>query len=114
MLPAGQGSQLPDLQPAHRARSASGRRAWAAGLQLNHGSLTVREQSSRPRPAGVWALRGETVTQVLVPGRLPQVPRGLGGRRLHPQVAMSSEKWSCRLRLINLELNSLLLGCCAH
>ena len=52
MLPAGQRSQLPGLQPAHSERSASGHPAWAAGSQLNQRSLTVREQSSRPRAGG--------------------------------------------------------------
>lgn len=60
MLCAGQGSQLPGLQPAHSKRSAS----WLCpghllppdlgpqGCNSPHGLLRVREQSSRPRACG--------------------------------------------------------------
>lgn len=116
MLPAGQRSQLPGLQPAHSERSASGHPAWAAGLQLNQRSLTVREQSSRPRAGRMCGRHvvGQSLSCWEQGGQ--HVTWGLGSRGLHPQVARSSEKLSCRLadmRLINLDLNSVLSECSA-
>lgn len=107
MLPAGQGSQLPGLQPAHSERSASCRLAWAAGLQLNHRPLTVREQSSRPGAGrGVGAAWQDSHS--VAGTREPACPLGLGEMWAAPpdsQAVFEVILWA-NLRIINLHLRS--------
>lgn len=74
----------------------------ASGLQLNHGPLTVREQSSRPRPRGCVGAAWQTVTQFPAPGG-PPWSGGPGGLGLH-----------CRAAMVLLELVLLADLCIIH
>lgn len=71
--------------------------AWSVGLQLNHSSLTVREQSSGPGASGGVGAAWPDSHSVAGTREASVVPRVLGRRGLHPQVAMSSRRRSCQL-----------------
>lgn len=87
MLPAGQRSQLPGVQPAHSERSASWLH-WGRLLQLGHAGCRGAEFK-------VWDQRvcgcrvADSRSLANTPGGQRE-PRGLGIRGLHPWAFMCS------------------------